>query len=72
MKGDIVGFINFYFVCNDCLLVGVVYVDFEVNEYLIRKGVINKKLQVKMFFFNFVYINYFYNWNLYELLFLIL
>lgn len=44
MKGDIVGFINFYFVCNDCLLVGVVYVDFEVNEYLIRKGVINKKL----------------------------
>lgn len=70
MKGDTVGSTNLHLACNDRLLVGAVHADLEVNEYSTRKGVTNKKLQVKMFSLNFAYINYFYNWNLYELLFL--
>lgn len=70
MKGDTVGSTNLHLACNDRLLVGAVHADLEVNEYSTRKGVTNKKLQVKMFSFNLAYINYFYNWNLYELLFL--
>lgn len=70
MKGDTVGSTNLHLACNDRLLVGAVHADLEVNEYSTRKGVTNKKLQVKIVFFNFAYINYFYNWNLYELLFL--
>lgn len=69
MKGDTVGSTNLHLACNDRLLVGAVHADLEVNEYSTRKGVTNKKLQVKIVFFNFAYINYFYNWN-YELLFL--
>lgn len=69
MKGDTVGSTNLHLACNDRLLVGAVHADLEVNEYSTRKGVTNKKLQVKNFSFNFAYINYFYNWN-YELLFL--
>lgn len=69
MKGDTVGSTNLHLACNDRLLVGAVHADLEVNEYSTRKGVTNKKLQVKIVFFNFGYINYFYNWN-YELLFL--
>lgn len=69
MKGDTVGSTNLHLACNDRLLVGAVHADLEVNEYSTRKGVTNKKLQVKKFSFNFAYINYFYNWN-YELLFL--
>lgn len=64
------GSTNLHLACNDRLLVGAVHADLEVNEYSTRKGVTNKKLQVKIVFFNFAYINYFYNWNLYELLFL--
>lgn len=67
MKGDTVGSTNLHLACNDRLLVGAVHADLEVNEYSTRKGVTNKKLQVKNFSFNFAYINYFYNWN-YELL----
>lgn len=63
------GSTNLHLACNDRLLVGAVHADLEVNEYSTRKGVTNKKLQVKKFSFNFAYINYFYNWN-YELLFL--
>lgn len=63
------GSTNLHLACNDRLLVGAVHADLEVNEYSTRKGVTNKKLQVKNFSFNFAYINYFYNWN-YELLFL--
>lgn len=63
------GSTNLHLACNDRLLVGAVHADLEVNEYSTRKGVTNKKLQVKIVFFNFAYINYFYNWN-YELLFL--
>lgn len=70
MKGDTVGSTNLHLACNDRLLVGAVHADLEVNEYSTRKGVTNKKLQVKMFSFNFAYVSYFYNWNLYELLFL--
>lgn len=70
MKGDTVGSTNLHLACNDRLLVGAVHADLKVNEYSTRKGVTNKKLQVKMFSFNFAYINYFYNWNLFELLFL--
>lgn len=69
MKGDTVGSTNLHLACNDRLLVGAVHADLEVNEYSTRKGVTNKKLQVKIVFFNFAYINYFYNW-IYELLFL--
>lgn len=64
------GSTNLHLACNDRLLVGAVHADLEVNEYSTRKGVTNKKLQVKMFSFNFAYNYYFYNWNLYELLFL--
>lgn len=63
------GSTNLHLACNDRLLVGAVHADLEVNEYSTRKGVTNKKLQVKIVFFNFAYINYFYNWN-YELLFM--
>lgn len=63
------GSTNLHLACNDRLLVGAVHADLEVNEYSTRKGVTNKKLQVKKISFNFDYINYFYNWN-YELLFL--
>lgn len=63
------GSTNLHLACNDRLLVGAVHADLEVNEYSTRKGVTNKKLQVKICSFNFAYINYFYNWN-YELLFL--
>lgn len=69
MKGDTVGSTNLHLACNDRLLVGAVHADLEVNEYSTRKGVTNKKLQVKNFSFNFADINYFYDWN-YELLFL--
>lgn len=56
MKGDTVGSTNLHLACNDRLLVGAVHADLEVNEYSTRKGVTNKKLQVKMFSFNFSYI----------------
>lgn len=43
------GSTNLHLACNDRLLVGAVHADLEVNEYSTRKGVTNKKLQVKKF-----------------------
>jgi len=46
MKGDTVGSTNLHLACNDKLLVGAVHADLEINEFSVRKGVTNKKLQV--------------------------